>query len=1136
MEQEKIKNRDFKLTTWALKNRNTVYLMMVMLMGFGFYAYINLPKELFPEVFMPTVMVQTIYPGNAPVDMENLVTRPLEKEIESIRGINEMTSVSAQDVSMIYCEFNMDVEINKALQDVKDAVDKAKRDLPNDLLEDPVVNDIDFTEFPIININLSGDYSITELKMYAEYLEDELEGISEVSKVEIKGINDREVNVRVDPYKMEARKLSFTDLENAIAFENLSMAGGELRINNTRRSVRIIGEFQDASEIEDIIVKHENGNIVYLRDVATVEDGFKDPNNYARLNDQAVVSLQVVKKGGENLLETTDQIFQVIEDSRNHHMIPEDLVMTLTNDQSDIVRKQLSNLENSIIMGVIFVILVLFFFLGARNSLFVGMAIPTSMLVSFVVLSLMGTTINMIILFSLILALGMLVDNAIVVVENIYRFIDQGYGNLEAARLAVGEIAMPIISSTATTLAAFFPLIFWDSMIGEFMKFLPITLIIVLTSSLFVALVIVPVISATFIKPGEQTPIPKAKRAWILALVLAALSVLSFLAGSNTMGNLFALFAFIGILNLYFLSRAARWFQNSFLVWLENIYTRALKYVLSKSRPFMAIGGTFLLLIITIVFYFSSSPKVLFFPDSDPKFVNILAELPIGTDLDKTDSLMIVMESDVKKIIGDRNVIVESLLTTVGTGARGENDMFSIEETPHKGLITVTFEDFELRGDLSSRDLLKDLSQGLIGKYPGVQISVEKNREGPPTGYPVNIEIAGADFDRLIFLADSLQAFIENKSIAGIEGLKVDMSLSKPELLIHIDRDKARRFGLSTGQIAQTVRTSLFGKEVSDYKVGEDEFPIQLRMQDEFRYNVPSLLNQKITFRDPATGKIHQIPISAVADISYGTTYNSVRRKDMDRVITVYSNIIAGYNATEVNNQIKQACENFVMPDGYTVSFTGEQEEQEESMAFLISALLIAVSLIMIILVTQFNSIAKPAIILASVLFSTIGVFGGLATFNMSFVVVMTGIGIVSLAGVVVNNAIVLIDYIDLLKSRRKNELGINENELLSVEDSLDCVVRAGQTRLRPVLLTAITTIMGLIPLAVGLNINLITALSDFDAQIYFGGDNAAFWGPISWTIIFGLSFATFLTLVIVPSMYHALWLVKVKTFKIISK
>ncbi len=1127
MEQEKKIVREFKITTWALKNKNTVYLMGVMLMAFGYFSYLNLPKELFPEVFMPTVVVQTVYPGNAPIDMENLVTRPLEKEIESIRGINEMTSTSAQDVSVILCEFNMDTDINKALQDVKDAVDKAKSELPNDLLDDPIVDDIDFTEFPIININLSGEYSIVELKKYAEYLEDEMEGITEVSKVEITGVNDREVKVHVDPYEMEARNLSFGDIENAIAYENMSIAGGELRMNNTRRSVRILGEFEDASEIEDIIVKSENGNIVYLRDVATIEDGFEDPNNYARLNKQAVVSLQVVKKGGENLLETTDKIFQVLEEAQRYGLLPKDLTIDITNDQSDVVRKQLSNLENSIIMGVIFVIVVLFFFLGARNSLFVGLAIPTSMFVSFVVFSLMGTTINMIILFGLILALGMLVDNAIVVVENIYRFLDQGYSRFEAAKQAVGEIAMPIISSTATTLAAFFPLIFWDSIIGEFMKFLPITLIIVLSSSLFVALVIIPVISSSFIKQGEQTPLPKARPTWILIGILATFSVVSFFMGSNAMGNLFALFSVIGIMNYFFLSRAARWFQDRFLVWLEGFYIKVLSYVLSGKKPFMAIGATTFLLFVTIIFYFSSSPKVLFFPDSDPKFINILAELPIGTDLDKTDSLMHAMEDDVSRIIGKRAEIVKSVLTTVGTGAKGENDFFSFDETPHKGLITVSFLDYELRKDINTTHILKDLSDGLIGKYPGVQLSVEKNSEGPPTGKPINIEISGKEFDDLIFLADSVKAYIENSSIAGIEGLKVDMSLSKPEMIMHIDRDKARRFGLSTGQIASTIRTALFGKEVSDYKVGEDEFPIQLRMQDQYRYDVPALMNQKITFRDAATGKIHQIPISAVADISYGTTYNSVKRKDMDRVITVYSNVIEGYNATEVNNNIKNVMQYFEMPDGYRIDFTGEQEEQEESMAFLIRALLIAISLITIILVTQFNSVVKPAIILASVLFSTIGVFGGLATFQMEFVVVMTGIGIVSLAGVVVNNAIVLIDYIDLLKSRRRKELGMDEKSLLPADEALDCVVRAGKTRLRPVLLTAITTIMGLTPLAVGLNINLITALTDFDPQIYFGGDNAVFWGPISWTIIFGLSFATFLTLVIVPSMYHASWIMK---------
>ncbi|MCF8227846.1 MAG: efflux RND transporter permease subunit [Bacteroidales bacterium] len=1125
---EKI-TREFKLTTLALKNKNTIFLLSVILIAFGIYSYRSLPKELFPDIYMPTIMVQTLYPGNPPADMENLVTRPIEKEIETIKGIKEINSLSQQDASIIFVEFTTGTDIDVAEREVKDAVDKAASELPDDLLDDPMVMDIDFSEFPIININLSGDYSINELKAYAEYLEDEMEGIYEVSKVEITGLNEREVEINADPYLMDKFQLSFNDLENAISSENVSISGGELDLGRSRRSIRVIGEFESMDQIRDIIVKHENGNIVYLKDVAEVIYGFEETDSYARLNRNPVVTLQIVKKGGENLLATTDQVFNILEEAKSSNSIPDDLNITITNDQSEMVKKQLSNLENSILMGVIFVILVLFFFLGTRNALFVGIAIPMSMFISFLVMGLTEFQVNMIVLFSMILALGMLVDNAIVVVENIYRFLDRGFSKWDAAKNAVGEIAWPIITSTATTLAAFFPLVFWEGLMGEFMSYLPITLIIVLTSSLFVALVIIPVVSSTFIKTNDQTEKPNFRKSVIVATGMLIFSALFILIGVNLIGSLLLIFGLIGFANILFLDRAARWFQNVFLVKLENIYILVLNFLLKKRNPLYVLLITFLLLVSTIVFYFSSNPKIITFPSTDPEYINILAELPIGTDIDFTDSVMYNVEDEVFEILQPYDEIVKSVLTIVGKGAVGEQEGFDGRSGgPNRGLTTVSFVDYEFRNGINTSDILKQLSDSLVGTYPGVELSVEKQMDGPPTGRPINIEISGKEFDKLISITDTLLLMIEEEKIPGIEGLKVNLDVGKPELIVHIDRERARRFGLSTAQVAMTIRTALFGKEVSDYKVGEDEYPIQLRLKEKYRNNISTLLNQKVTFRSASTGQIIQIPISAVADIEYSTTYGSVNRIDLERVVTIYSNVLEGYNPTEINNQIETLLSDYDFPEGYDYEFTGEQQEQEESMAFLERAMLIAISLILIILVTQFNSVVKPFIIMISVLFSTIGVFGGLATFKMDFIVIMTGIGIISLAGVVVNNAIVLIDYIDLLKNRRRKELGIELDEALSMKDSLECVVEAGKTRLRPVLLTAITTILGLIPLASGLNIDIAGFLTNFNANIYFGGDNVAFWGPISWTIIFGLAFATFLTLLVVPSMYHLLYKAKI--------
>lgn len=1129
--------RNFFLTTWALNNKNSVFLLAFILITFGIYSYRSLPKELFPEIVIPTVMVQTLYPGNPPIDIENLITRELEKEIESVNGIKVMTSLSSQDVSNIFVEFNPNINIKTALQDVKDAVDKAKKELPDDLLDEPMVTDIDFSEFPIININLSGDYSINELKTYAEYLEEEIETLSEISRVDITGITDREVKIHVDQHKLDAFELSFTDIENAITSENVSMSGGDIRTGRNRRSVRITGEFSTVKEIEDIIVKHEDMRIVYLRDVADVSFGFMEPESFARLNNQPVVSLQIIKKGGENLLDATSKIFDILEQSRRANAIPDDLVITLTNDQSEQIKLQLSNLENSMIMGIIFVVFVLYFFLGTRNALFVGIAIPFSMFISFMVMNIMDFQVNMIVLFSLILALGMLVDNAIVVVENIYRFVDKGYTIYEAVRQAVGEIAMPIISSTATTLAAFFPLLFWDSIMGEFMKYLPMTLIIVLTSSLFTALVIIPVISATFIKRSEQEKSPSIKRNIVIAGIMIAIAILFYLMGVNILGSILVIFAIIGISHALFLDRFANWFQFTFLVWLEKKYLALLQFALRGSNPFFMVSGTVFLLIFTIVFYALSKPTVEFFPEGEPKYINILAELPLGTDIEATDSVLHIIEKDVFRLIEPEQKIVKSVLTNIGKGAFGEEEGFTGRGGgPNRGLITVTFLDYQDRNGISTPAIMKRLSDSLLGVYPGIVMTIEMQNEGPPVGKPINIEISGRDFDRLLYLTDTIITLINQENIPGIEGLQIDLDIGKPELNVVIDRDRARRYGLSTGQIASTIRTALFGSEISNYKIGEDEYPIMLRMKDEYRYNLASLLNQRITFRDQASGKIVQVPISAVADVSISSTYGSVTRKDRNRVITIYSNVLQGYNANQINEQLKAILADLEFPEAYRYQFTGEQQEQEESMAFLMQALLIAISIILLILVGQFNSIVKPGIILASVLFSTIGVFGGLATFNMDFIVIMTGIGIVSLAGVVVNNGIVLIDYINLVKLRKKNELDLPPTASLPVKEAIQCVVEAGNTRLRPVLLTAITTILGLLPLAVGLNIDFYGMLHHFDPDIYFGGDNALFWGPMSWTIIFGLSFATFLTLVIVPSMYHILYLIKLKSQQILGK
>lgn len=1116
--------KSFWLSNFALKNRTSVFLLTFLLAFGGIFAYVSIPKESFPEIVIPTIYIGTTYPGNSPSDMENLITRPIEKELQGINGVKDITSTSLQDFSSIVVEFNPNVDISRALQDVKDAVDQSKRDLPTDLDNDPTVREINFSDFPIMSINLSGDYTNSQLKQFAEFLEERIEALPQISKVDITGALEKEMSIIADLHRMEAVKVTFDDIENAVAAENVALSAGDVVKDGLRRSMRITAEFKSPEEVENLIIKRDNDDFVYLRDVAKVIDGYEERKSYARSENNPVVSLQVVKRSGENIITAAMSINQIIEDSKFNRSLPRDLNVSITNDQSKNTEQQVSNLENSIISGVILVTLTLLFFMGFRNALFVGIAIPMSMFIAFLILGLADITLNLMVLFSLILALGLLVDNGIVVVENIYRLMQEGYSPYEAAKQGVGEVALPIIASTATTLAAFFPLLFWQDMIGEFMKYLPLTLIIVLASSLFVALVINPALTADLMKLDEADlgikVKTKHKRNAIWSVVFIVLAVLAYIAGWNLLGGLILVGVIFTILNIYAFKPSSQWFKNQFLPRLENAYEQLLAFAVKGKRPYYFFGSTVLIFFFSILLTIVKPPAVLFFPENEPNTIYVYTEMPIGTDVEYTDSITKIVEYRIDTVLAPYRHIVESVITNVGEGANDPNEGFTGDNaTPNKSRVSIGFVEFEERADYNTNDIMNKVRRALAD-IPGATITLGKNSSGPPTGQPINIEISGNDFEIIIERAMAFRREIEASNIPGIEELKLDIETNNPEMIVEIDRERAKRFGLSTMTIGNNLRTALFGKEISKIKEAEDDYDIRLRLDDHYRYNVNQLLNQKITFRDQVSGQVNQVPISAVADVKYGRSYGSVNRKNLNRVVTIYSNVEEGYNATAINNRLKAMSSSFDLPQGYQLSFTGEQEEQEDSFAFLLTAMVVAVFTIFLILVSQFNSIYKPFIIVGSVIFSTIGVLLGLIAFNMDFVVIMTGIGIISLAGIVVNNAIVLIDYTDLVRDRMKKEQGLGEHEHLSAEDFTKAVVEGGKVRLRPVLLTAITTVLGLLPLATGLNINFYGLLTRFNPEIYIGGDNALFWGPMAWTVIFGLVFATFLTLVIVPSMY----------------
>ena len=1084
METKKFK--EFKLSSWAISNKSTVAVITFIVLLGGLLSYISMPRENYPEIIVPQIYVATPYPGNSALDVEKLITKRLEKEINAITGIDKITSNSIQGYSSIKVEFNFDITPSEALLKVKDRVDiaMADKDFPKDLPSEPSVTEVNFSELkPIMNINLSGDFSMDQLKDYAEYLEDEIESLTEISGVDVRGVQEKELEVAIDLYKMQASKISFTDVENAIAFENQSISSGDILEDGTRRNVRVVGEFVDPLKVKDIVVKREKGNIVYLRDIADVTFKEQEKESYAREYLQPVVMLDVKKRSGQNLLVASSKIDEIIKIAKAN-VFPSNLVVSKTNDQSNDTKTMVSDLENSIVLGIILVVAVLYFFLGFRNALFVGIAIPLSMLLSFITLSFLEVTLNTMVLFSLVIALGMLVDNGIVVVENVYRLMSKGLSRTEAAKKGVGEVAMPIVASTATTLAAFLPLVLWDGIIGEFMQWLPITLIIVLSSSLFVALVINPMLISLFMKVDPE----KENRPTIIKA-------------------------------------------------LEKSYQKFLNYALSGKNPYGILAGTFSLLFLAAGLMYLFPPKILFFPDTEAKQVFVFLEYPIGTDIEETNLLSKRIESDIENHlkqyeVDGENFLVTSVIGQVGEGTADPSRGQIGGNTPNKARITVDFVKFQDRKGVSSEQVLREIREAIQG-YPGVRIVVDKPGDGPPTGSPINLEIKGDDYGLILETANNLKLFIDMANIPGIEELKLDIDQGKPELLVHVDRQKARRLGISTAQIGSSLRTALYGKEVSTYKDLKDDYPINIRLKNAFRYDRNALMNQKITFRNQSSGRIKQVPISAVATTENNSSFNAVKRIDMDRVVTVYSNVLSGYNATDVNAKIRAFIEDFEIPKGLEISFTGEQEKQAEEMAFLSKALLIAVLLIFLILVAQFNSASTPIIISISVVLSLIGVLFGLLIFRMDFVILMTMIGIISLAGIVVNNAIVLIDYINLTIKRKHRALNLDASEKLTSPQLLECVVEGGKTRLRPVLLTAITTILGLLPLALGININFKTLVTELNPNFYIGGENVAFWGPMGWAIIYGLTFATFLTLVVVPILYYLINKIKTRRMNV---
>jgi multidrug efflux pump len=1120
LENLKGKLKEFAPTSWAINNKTSVYLAIIFVTIVGIVKFVTTPKEQFPDIVIPTIYVQTTYVGNSPKDIENLVTRPIEKQIKGITGakINKLTSTSVQDFSAIIVEFETDVKTDVALQKVKDAVDKSKTDLPTDLTTQPNVVEVSLSDQPIMYVNVSGNYDGQHLKKFADDLKDKLEELSQINRVDIVGAPEREFQINVDNYKMQSANITFNDIANAVANENLDISGGLLEVGNMKRTLQLKGQFKTAADIAQIVVRNTSASPIYLKDIATIVDTVKQSESFARLDGKNVVTLNIIKRSGENLIETSDDVKEVVAEMKASQF-PKDLDVVVTGDQSKTTRTSFNDLVNSIVIGFVLVLLILMFFMGVTNAFFVALSVPLSMFVAFLFLPvadlLVGghVTLNFIVLFALLFGLGIIVDDAIVVIENTHRIFIEGKGKISsmiAAKVAAGEIFIPVLAGTLTTLAPFIPLLFWPGIIGKFMIYLPVMLIFTLSASLIVAFLMNPIFAVDFMNHADEDHASSKSRVFRNPLfwTLLVLGILLDVAHLTFGGNILIFFSILMVLNSYLFTGMIHTFQNRSLPWIMRHYESGLRWVLKGWRPAWLLLCTFLLLIFSFVFLAARKVPVVFFPKGDPNFIYVYLQLPVGTNVVYTDSVTQQLENRVNKVLGiengKTNPLVESVISNVAIGA--SNPQSGDRSTrPELGRVQVSFVEFEKRHGRATTPILDSIRAAMKG-IPGATISVDQEQNGPPTDPPINIEISSDNFEDLTSTATSLKNYLDSIQTPGVEELKMDVDLTNPEITLTIDRQRAMIEGVSTAQIGQQIRTAVFGRELSKIKDNKEEYKIQLRNTEVQRKNLADLLNMKIFFREP-TGAIKSIPITNLVKIDFTSTYGSIKRKALKRVITLYSNVLTGYTPTAVNAQLKDAIDNFQgKADDVTIVQTGEGKQQQETGAFLLSALMVSLGLILFILVLQFNSISKPVIILTEIIFSIIGVLLGFAFSGMTISVVMTGLGIVGLAGIVVKNGILVIEFADELRLR-----GMKTREAL---------IQAGKTRIIPVLLTAMAAILALIPLAIGFNINFITLFAELNPHIFFGGDSAVFWKPLSWTIIFGLAFAFFMTLFILPSMY----------------
>jgi CzcA family heavy metal efflux pump len=1042
-----------RITDASLAKRATVFFLMAAALLAGVSAYVSLPREAFPDVEIPIIVVYTRYPGASPEDVEKEITDRIEREVQGIDGLDTLTSTSQESVSLVTVEFVSGTDIDDALQKVRARVDRAEAEFPEDA-EDPVLQETEFSDLPILQVHLAGDVGPVVLKRLAESLQDEIEALPGVLRAGLVGGLEREVKVDVDPERLRLYDLSLEDVVDAVSDENVAIPGGDLKLGDRSYAVRVPGEVDDPLAVGDFVVEQRGGSPIFVRDVAEVSYGFEERDSYARINGQESVALSVQKRQGANVVEVADRVRAVV--ARERASWPASVEAVILGDLSKDVRTMVKDLENNILSGLLLVVLVLMFVLGLRNSLFVGLAIPFSMLVTFVVLQLMGQTLNNVVLFSLVLAVGMLVDNAVVVIENVYRHMQEGEPRLRAASVGTREVGAAIVLSTLTTVAAFGPLLLWPGVVGDFMSYMPITVSVVLLASLLVALTMNPTLAATFMRLA-----PKDRHA---------------AAGEEDE------------------ERAAPGGFHGFLQGLGGRITRAYAGSLdwALSHRAIVIGGT-LGLFVAVVFLFGAfNHGVEFFPETEPRQVFVDLDLPPGTRVERTDEVVREVERRLAET-PDLDVLAAS------AGAGSQADFFTGGRGDvTQGRVSLDLLDREERSQSSfaTMEWIRERTHGL----PGVEVEIRRPDEGPPVGEPLSIEISGDDFATLGAIAARLQEAIAD--VPGLRSLATDFELARPEVILDVDRTQAARLGLTTSDVASTVRTAVTGTEASHYRPPEeeDEVDITVRLAEGARSSLEALSQLAIRTDDGA-----QIPLGSIATLRRASALTSIQHKDGDRVVTVSGDVTSPDLAEPVRQEAARRIAGIdgLLPQGYSLSFAGQSEEEDEAKDFLSKAFLYAVLLVLALMVGKFNSLAIPVIITTSVLMSMVGVLLGLLATGLPFGIIMTGLGVISLAGIVVNNAIVLLDYGEQLWDQ-----GYSRQEVVRL---------TGLRRMRPVLLTAVTTILGLIPLTTGYEIDFT------ELRFASGGESSQWWRGMGVSVIFGLAFATFLTLILVPVMYDLL-------------